>query len=129
MRFLLDTHVALWLAVDPTKMSATTIELVRDVRNELLFSTASVWEISIKYAADKLRLPAPPQDFVQELQWRLRLSVLPIELPHAIRAGGLPALHRDPFDRMLIAQAQLLELPIVTVDPKLAQYDVEIVAG
>lgn len=129
MRVLLDTHVALWLAVSPGRLSPATSQILCDPRHELLLSTASAWEISVKYASEKLPLPAPPEQFLPEMQRRLRLSVLPIELPHAIRAGALPLWHRDPFDRMLVAQAQILDAPIVTVDPKLARYDVEVMAG
>lgn len=129
MRLLLDTHVMLWLAVSPAKLSEATLERVRDARQDLLMSTVSAWEISIKYANGKLPLSSVPAEFVPELQRRLKLSVLPIELTHAIRAGALPPLHRDPFDRMLVAQAMTHGLPIVTVDPRIAAYGVEVIRG
>ncbi|MDN5761263.1 MAG: type II toxin-antitoxin system VapC family toxin [Microlunatus sp.] len=129
MRLLLDTHVMLWLAVSPAKLSEATLERVRDARQDLLMSTVSAWEISIKYANGKLPLASAPAEFVPELQRRLKLSVLPIELTHAIRAGALPPLHRDPFDRMLVAQAMTHGLPIVTVDPRIAAYGVEVIRG
>jgi PIN domain nuclease of toxin-antitoxin system len=105
------------------------LTLVQDTRHELLLSTASAWEISIKHAARKLALPAPPEDFLPQLQRRLGLTLLPIELSHAIRAGALPMVHRDPFDRMLVAQARTLAVPIMSADPKLARYDIEIIAA
>ena len=129
MRILLDSHVALWLAASPRRLAEPALALVEDARHELLLSTASAWEISIKHAAGKLALPAPPGDFLPELQRRLRLTLLPIELSHAIRAGSLPMVHRDPFDRMLVAQAHSLAVPIMSADPKLARYDVEIIAA
>jgi PIN domain nuclease of toxin-antitoxin system len=129
MRILLDTQIALWLAASPAKLSERALELAQDAGQELLLSTASAWEISITYAAEKLPLPTPPAEFLPELQRRLQLSMLSIELSHAVHAGSLPLLHRDPFDRMLVAQAQLLRVPIMTVDPKVARYDVEIVDG
>lgn len=129
MKLLLDTHIVLWLAVAPAELSAEATSLVRDARHELVMSTASAWEISVKHATGKLPLPAPPEDFVPELCRRLRLVAFPIELPHALRAGALPPLHRDPFDRMLVAQAQIADIPIMTVDPKIARYDVEVING
>ena len=129
MRVLLDTHIALWLAVAPARLSASAASIVKDAHHDLVLSTVSAWEISVKHATGKLPLPEPPEDFVPELCRRLRLTVLPIELPHALRAGALPALHRDPFDRMLVAQAQIADVPIMTVDPKIARYDVEVLGG
>ncbi len=129
MRLLLDTHIALWLAVAPARLSESAASIVKDARHDLVLSTVSGWEISVKHASGKLPLPAPPEEFVPELCRRLRLSILPIELPHALRAGTLPLLHRDPFDRMLVAQAQISGVPIMTVDPKIARYDVEVLSG
>lgn len=129
MRLLLDTHVALWLAVSPSRLSASTSTLLRDARQELLLSAASAWEISIKHASGKVALPSTPEKFLPEMQRRLNLVVVPIRIEHAIRAGGLPPLHADPFDRMLVAQAQTMGTPVVTVDPKLAQYEVEVIPG
>lgn len=129
MRILLDTHIALWLAVSPDRLSEPAAMLLRDPRQELLFSAASAWEIAVKHASDKLPLTSSPDEFVPELCRRLKLSVLPIELPHALRAGALPLHHRDPFDRMLVAQAQVTGAPIMTVDAKLERYEVEVIAG
>ncbi|HEY5979223.1 MAG TPA: type II toxin-antitoxin system VapC family toxin [Microlunatus sp.] len=129
MRLLIDTHIALWLAVSPARLSASASSIVRDGAHELVLSTASAWEIAVKHAAGKLLLPAPPEAFVPELCRRLRLAVLVIEISHALRAGTLPMLHRDPFDRVLVAQAQVVGLPIMTVDPKIARYDVEVISG
>ena len=129
MRILLDSHVALWLAASPRRLAEPALALVQDARHELLLSTASAWEISTKHAAGKLALPAPPEDFLPQLQRRLGLTLLPIELSHAIRAGALPMVHRDPFDRMLVAQARTLAVPIMSGDPKLARYDIEIIAA
>lgn len=126
MRILVDTHVVLWLAVDPDRLAADAAATIRDAQHDLLFSAASAWEIAIKHAAGKLELPAPPEQFLPQLQRRLRLVPVPIDVPHAVRAAALPPHHRDPFDRVLVAQAQLLSVPIMTADAKITSYDVEV---
>lgn len=128
-RVLLDTHVVLWLASAPDRLPPALLEQASDAATERVISAASTWEIAIKYELGKLSLPAPPEEFVLRLISQLALVVAPIELAHTLRAGRLPPLHRDPFDRMLVAQAQLLDIPIMTVDAKLARYDVEVIAG
>jgi PIN domain nuclease of toxin-antitoxin system len=92
----------------------------------LLFSAASAWEIAIKFAAGRLRLPQPPAAVVERWMEEDRLSALPILHSHAMRAGELPRHHRDPFDRLLIAQAEIEELTLLTADRELARYDVKI---
>ena len=96
-----------------------------DGATEVALSIASVWEIAIKVGAGRMILPDAVERYVPD---RMRLhgfALLPIELPHAFRAGALPRHHGDPFDRMLIAQAQLEGLPIITADPAISRYDVE----
>lgn len=124
MRILLDTHVFLWLHTDPERLGVH-LTLLEDQRSELLVSAASSWEISIKYGLGRLALPEPPERYVPE---RLRLmgaKPLAIEHRHALAVAGLPRLHRDPFDRLLVAQAELLDVPILTADPAIVQYPVE----
>jgi PIN domain nuclease of toxin-antitoxin system len=99
---------------------------MEDGGNELLFSVASSWEIAIKYAVGKLALPEPPPDFVPPRLRRDRISTLHIEHRHALHLASLPMHHRDPFDRILIAQAQLEGVPIITADHRFHRYDVEI---
>jgi PIN domain nuclease of toxin-antitoxin system len=127
-RVLLDTHVALWLAAAPERVPAALLAIASDASTDLLFSAASAWEISIKSANGKLALPRAADDFVTELTRELALQELPISIDHAARAGALPPIHRDPFDRMLVAQAQALGVAIMTVDPKIAAYDVSVLA-
>ena len=93
--------------------------------NELFLSAASAWEIAIKHAIGKLKLPEPPERYVPSRLEALRTLALPIEHSHALQVGSLPRHHRDPFDRLLIAQAQLEDLPILTSDEVFASYDVE----
>jgi PIN domain nuclease of toxin-antitoxin system len=123
VKVLLDTHVFLWLHTDPERLGEH-LPLLEDRRNELLVSAASSWEIAIKYGLGQLALPEAPERYVPE---RLRLidaKPLAIEHTHALAVAGLPRLHRDPFDRLLVAQAGLLDVPIVTADPQIAQYAV-----
>ena len=124
MKILLDTHVFLWLHTDPERLGEH-LKLLEDRRSELLVSAVSSWEIAIKYGLGQLALPEPPERYVPE---RLRLmgaKPLAIEHTHALAVAGLPWLHRDPFDRLLVAQAGLLDVPILTADPEIAQYPVQ----
>jgi PIN domain nuclease of toxin-antitoxin system len=124
VKVLLDTHIFLWLQTDPARLRGRR-SIVEDRANTLLLSAASAWEIAIKYALGRLDLPDPPADYVPE---RLRLldgETVPIEHRHALAVAELPLLHRDPFDRVLIAQARLLDVPIMTADPRIAQYEVQ----
>jgi len=100
---------------------------VEDPSTRLLLSTASTWEIAIKHAQGRLALPAPPDRYIPELLRRSGIATLPIELDHSLRTGGLPRHHADPFDRMIVAQAQCLGIPVVSADRQLARYDVDVI--
>jgi PIN domain nuclease of toxin-antitoxin system len=124
---LLDTHVWLWLQTTPERLSDEVREQLADPVNTLLLSAASSWEIAIKYRLGKLPLPDPPAEYVPD---RMRLSgvtSLPIEQMHALRVADLPDHHHDPFDRLIVAQAQELRIPIVTADEQFSAYSVELV--
>jgi PIN domain nuclease of toxin-antitoxin system len=123
VNLLLDTHVFLWLQTDPDRLGEqrATIE---DERNALLLSAASSWEIAIKYELGKLPLPEAPDRYVPSRMRAIGAQGLPVEHSHALAVAALPPLHRDPFDRLLVAQARLLDLTILTADPSLIQYDV-----
>ena len=127
MRLLLDTHAFLWWISDSLELSDDAREAIADGRNAPIFSVVSGWEIAIKADLGKLELPDPPAKFVNEQLTRNELEVLPIHLRHALNVYGLPDHHRDPFDRLLISQAVLERLPIVTADPEISRYPVEIV--
>ena len=124
MRILLDTQSWLWMAAAPHRLSAASRALVESTDNELYLSAASAWEISIKHALGKLRLPEDPARYVPSRLEALRVTALAIETGHALQAGALPAHHRDPFDRLLIAQALIEDLPILTSDRAFQAYDV-----
>ena len=123
MKLLLDTHVFLWLQTEPERLGEH-LRLVQDQRNVLVVSAASSWEIAIKYQLGKLPLPEAPERYVPQRIRAIGAEAAPVEHPHALAVSNLPALHRDPFDRLLVAQATLLGLTIMTADPALTQYAV-----
>ncbi len=120
-RLLLDTHVLLWWLVGSPELSSELRETI-DTELEVYVSSASVWELSIKKASGKLTLPDDLTDWIR----RGGLSELPITLQHGDLAGRLPLIHRDPFDRMLVAQALAERLTLVTHDRLIQKYDVQI---
>jgi PIN domain nuclease of toxin-antitoxin system len=126
MRVLLDTHVFLWWITDDRRVSAGASEVIADGRNDLLFSVASGWEIAIKASLGRIELPIPMERFLIGQLRENRIEVLPIQMSHALHVSGLPHRHRDPFDRMLVAQAQLEKLPILSSDRRIAKYEVEV---
>ena len=121
MKLLLDTQLLLWAAGQPEKLSATARELMNDPRNDLLFSAASLWEIAIKASLGR-------EDFRVEPRLLRRglldngYAELPITSQHAVNIDGLPPLHKDPFDRLLLAQALSEGITLLTGDAQLAQY-------
>jgi PIN domain nuclease of toxin-antitoxin system len=124
VRVLLDTQVWLWMLAAPERLSKRTRALVVSVENELVLSAASAWEIAIKHGLGKLQLPEPPGTYIPRLMARTGVTPLPIHHRHALHVASLPLHHRDLFDRLLVAQAQLEELPILTADPSFRLYDV-----
>ncbi len=112
----------------PERLSAEGLALVTAEANELFLSVASCWEIAIKCSLGKLRLPADVADYLSTRLIETRATALPIQLSHAARVAALPHHHKDPFDRMLVAQAQIERLPILTADRQLAAYDVELLS-
>ncbi|MGI9037429.1 MAG: type II toxin-antitoxin system VapC family toxin [Gemmatimonadota bacterium] len=128
MRILVDTHCWLWMIGEPDRFSDPTRDLLRNTDNELLMSAATAWEIAIKYAIGRLELPGEPAEVVSEWIVRSGVSPLPILHSHALRVASLPPHHSDPFDRLLVAQAQLEGVPILTADRAFEDYDVEVLA-
>lgn len=126
MRVLLDTQSWLWMQVSPERLNEKALALVDDPDVRLLLSAASSWEISIKYALGKLPLPLPPAEYVPDRLRTSGVSGIPITHRHTLHVARLPPHHRDPFDRVLIAQAQLDDLTILTADRVFDQYDVTV---
>ena len=127
MNLLLDTHTFLWWIADAPQLSERVRDIIADGHNKLYWSAASSWEIAIKYALGRLTLSEAPEEFILAELARNRIESLPINDFHALRAGQLPHHHRDPFDRMLIAQAQIESLSLLSNDPKCRLYELAMI--
>ena len=127
MKALLDTQVFLWWNADDPRLSQAAHDIIADGHNELYLSAASAWEIAIKAARGSLLLPEPPEQYVPSRLQLHRMLALPVQLRHALHVYDLPPIHRDPFDRLLIAQSRLEDLPLLTSDPEISRYDVSII--
>ena len=126
LRILVDTQCWLWMVADPDRLSRAARALIASEEHELLLSAASAWEISTKYALGKSTLPAPPVEFVPTRMQATRMLPLAVTHAHATRVTELPPHHRDPVDRLLVAQAQAESLTLLTADAQLRPYDVGI---
>jgi PIN domain nuclease of toxin-antitoxin system len=123
VRLLLDTHVFLWLLAEPERLGRH-LGSIEDPANDLLLSAASSWEIAIKVRLGRLDLPDDPTRYIPSRMRAVGVEPLAVEHAHALAVAALPMLHRDPFDRILVAQARHLRLGIVTADADIARYDV-----
>ncbi|MBI5499590.1 MAG: type II toxin-antitoxin system VapC family toxin [Deltaproteobacteria bacterium] len=124
---LLDTHAFLWFVFDDPRLSARAASVIEDAGIEKCISVAGLWEIVIKHQLGRLGLGMDVTAFLEEHVARRRLEIVPIELEHLVAYGGLPLLHRDPFDRILVAQARALDLPVVSSDPAFAAYGIPVI--
>jgi PIN domain nuclease of toxin-antitoxin system len=125
MNILLDTHVLIWALENNPRLSGRACSAIVEGRNMVYISAVSVWEISIKRALGKLRTP---DNLLEEISLH-RFSLLDISGRHAEAAGALPMIHRDPFDRMLVAQCRLEKLTLITADQNIGAYDVSIISA
>ena len=124
---LIDTHVYLWV-LGGRKLSKAAKEFFADRENkEFVLSDASAWEISIKFGVGKLELPEIPEIFVPDRVRRAGFSHRPIELQHVLKVHSLPQIHRDPFDRLIISQAMVEDMTILTSDSIFSKYSVNII--
>jgi PIN domain nuclease of toxin-antitoxin system len=122
MEILLDTHALIWWMVDSSRLTRRALELFKSSKARILVSAVVAWELSIKVRAGKIK----PPDLISRMDEAISKQLffeLPITVEHAVRAGLLPLHHRDPFDRLLVAQAQALNLPILSADRELDRYD------
>lgn len=126
MRVLLDTQAWIWLTSFPGKLSEEARALATDRSNELVLSVASSWEIAIKHRLGKLELPEEPATYIPSRMETFGMSGIPVEHHHALEVASLPLHHRDPFDRILVAQARIEGMTILTSDPAFAPYDVDV---
>ncbi|BAY38883.1 hypothetical protein NIES2111_32320 [Nostoc sp. NIES-2111] len=125
MKLLLDTHVLIWWSSSSERLSANVYNLITDTSNTLMFSIASVWELQIKYQLGKLNLSSPIPNLIESQQRINNLQILPIELSHIYALDGLPNYHRDPFDRIVIAQAIVEKIPMLSADTVFDAYAVQ----
>lgn len=125
-RVLLDTHAFLWFVFDDTRLSKTADDLIGDDRIEKFFSVASIWEIAIKQQIGKLELGMDFEKFFSDFIIDREIEIISLEPLHVLAYSRLPLHHRDPFDRLLVAQAQVTKLPIVSSDKSFGLYDVAV---
>jgi len=126
MKLLLDTHIFIWWADQPEKLSSAALSALEDEANELLLSVASVWEMQIKFQLGKLKLSLPLKELIKNQQETNDLTVSPVALTHVLALDGLPYHHKDPFDRLLIAQSIVEGLTIVTADSQFSAYSAKL---
>lgn len=124
MRLLLDTCTFLWIASGSTQLSRRAAQLFADPANEVFLSAVSAWEIALKYSLGRLTLPGPPAEYIANLRELLGIAALPIKEEEALYLPRIPNLHRDPFDRLLVCQAVINGLALLTPDPLISQYSV-----
>ena len=122
MRLLLDSHILVWAILQPERMTSALERTLADQRNERYVSTATIWELGLKQGREKITLPP---DLTTDLE-EINAEALDVTMEHAVATTKLPFLHADPFDRMLIAQAQIERLTLVTADRRIAAYDVDV---
>ncbi len=125
MRYLLDTHAFLWMAADPDRLSEKVKGIVSRKSNDLYLSAASGWEIALLRNLGRIELPDQPQRFIPEAMQQLSVIPIPIGFPTAIAAAALPLIHRDPFDRIIIAEAEKEEMVVITKDRRFAEYGIQ----
>jgi PIN domain nuclease of toxin-antitoxin system len=126
---LLDTHVLLWWLIDDARLPKKIRNIIADADNELYFSAAGCWEIAIKAQLGKISLPGRPDRFLSDQLAANGIKSLPVQSSHALHVFNLPAHHRDPFDRMIVSQSQLEDMPIITSDALISLYEVKRIWG
>ena len=127
MKILLDTHIFLWMFLTPKRISANVESLLKDSTNEIFLSSASSWEISIKYSIGKLKLPDAPEIYVPDRIKRANLRRLEITHEHTLAIANLPQIHKDPFDRLLITQANVENFTLLSADSVFDKYSVKVI--
>lgn len=126
MKLLLDTHAFIWWATEPEKLSPKAQGSFVDASNSLLLSVVSIWEMQIKSQLGKLRLNLPLRELIESQRQTNSLQVLSVELEHVLALGNLPTHHKDPFDRLLIAQSMVEDAFLVSMDNAFASYAVKL---
>jgi len=121
--YLLDTHAAIWFLTGDSLLSSTADQIIRKRTNHIYLSVISAWELTIKIDIGKLRFPGDAAGFLQAARDNV-ITIIPIETAHLTALKGLPLIHRDPFDRLLVATAASEQLTLITADENIAQYEV-----
>jgi PIN domain nuclease of toxin-antitoxin system len=124
MKLLLDTHVLLWWHSEPSRLSETAHDAISDLDNEIFLSVVNGWEVQIKAQLGRLTLSKPLRVILEQEQARNDFRLLPVTIAHVLALDLFPLHHRDPFDRLLVAQAHHEEMTLVTHDPQLSAYSV-----
>ena len=125
MNYLLDTHTFLWFIYDNPRISKKSLSILRNPRNDIYLSSTVAWEIAIKENIGKIEIHTSLNDLITQSLETYNFITLPVSLAHAIKVGTLPSIHRDPFDRILVAQAMVENLTILTSDPFIKKYKVK----
>ena len=129
MSYLIDTHILLWWLFDDPKLSTNCQEIIRNRDNPIIVSSASAWEIATKYRIGKLPEAKQLVEEYSQILHQAKFIELAITTVHALRAGSLPIPHRDPFDRMIMAQAELENLPVITYDAAFQTGLIQVIAN
>ena len=124
MRLLIDTHTLFWSVEEPTKVSAAAMAAIQPLSNDVLLSAATIWELAIKVGQGTIGLSLPYRQWMDKAIADLKLIILPVTVEYAERQSTLPPHHKDPFDRLMIAQALVEGIPIVSVDVAFDPYGV-----
>lgn len=127
MKLLLDTHAFLWWVADDPQLSQTAKNMISNSDNTVYFSVVSAWEIIIKVGTGKLSLPENPEIYIPSRLISNQFETLPVFMSHVLQINRLANFHKDPFDRLLIAQSLVEDIPIVTIDGLITQYPVKII--
>jgi PIN domain nuclease of toxin-antitoxin system len=129
MSYLIDTHILLWWLFDDPKLGTNSREIIRNRDNRIIVSSASAWEIATKYRIGKLPEAKQLVEEYSQILHQAKFIELAITTVHALRAGNLPIAHRDPFDRMIMAQAELENLPVITYDAAFETGLIQVIAN
>ncbi len=128
MKYLLDTHILLWANADDKKLSNNIKDIYINKLNDLYVSKASLWEMAIKVSLGKLTLGAPIKSYVKKHIIANKINILDISSEHIFQVETLPMHHRDPFDRLLISQALVEDMSVLTNDSRIKKYDVKVIS-
>lgn len=127
MKLLLDTHAFIWWDSAPARLSLQALALCQDRQNTLVVSVASLWEMQIKLQLGKLRLALPLREIVEAQRQANGIEILPVDRSHVFALEDLPVHHKDPFDRLIVAQAIVEQAVLISGDPNIAQYPVQVI--